>query len=220
MTKQLIVALATNMLLLLACVFPANAGPLYSLTGTVGDANWLPGDPTIVGPGTFELVRDLSSVFQINGGPGGLITIDYSGPTVLAERDQEAYSFNEITATCTTLTGCYTCTDPFGCSTPDFSYIVEQGGNVQPCCYFYPIDSTFYDKELVTPPFAPYGSVFTGYREGYVGFTFDVFVGPDAAGQPFSLTVNQVPEPPVWTLMLAGLAGIGFLIRRTRPRSI
>ena len=220
MTKQLTVALATSMLLLLSCVFPANAGPLYSFTGTVGDEDWFPADPTIVGPGSLEFFRDLSSVFQVNGGPGGFITIDFSGPAVLAERDKEAYSFSTITATCTNLSGCYTCTDIFGCSTPDFSYDAGGGGDLEPCCVTYPIDSTFYHKEVETPPFAPYGATFTGYDEGYVGFLFDVIVGPDAVGQPFSLTVNQVPEPPAWTLMLAGLAGIGFLIRRTRPRSI
>ena len=220
MTKQLAVALATSMLLLWACVFPANAGPLFSLTGVVGDANWFPADPTVVGPGSLELFRDLSSVFQINGGPGGLITIDFSGPTVLAERDKEAYSFSILTATCRSPSGCYTCTDMFGCSTPGFLIDASQGGDLEPCCLMYPIDSTFYHKELETPPFAPYGATFTGYDEGYVDFFFDVIVGPDAAGQPFSLTVNQVPEPPAWTLMLAGLIGLGFWMRHKRLGSI
>jgi hypothetical protein len=218
MTKNLAIALATCLLLLSTSVLPADAELLYSLTGVVGDANWMPADPGIAGPGSFELYRDLRSVFQYFGGPGGLITIDFSGPPVAAYRSQESYSFFVITATCTNLSGCYTCTDVDGCNTPDFSYVVGQGGNVQPCCDMYPIDSSFHVQELDTPPFAPYGAVFTGYMEGYVDFFFDAIVTADTAGQPFSLTVNtvadnSVPEPPDWTLMLAGLLATGFVLR-------
>jgi hypothetical protein len=102
---------------------------LYSLSGTVGDANWFLADPTIAGIGSRELLENLSSVFQYNGGPGGLITIDFNGPTIFAYRSTESYSSFIITATCTNPSGCYTCSDVF-CPLPGFSYAAQQVANV------------------------------------------------------------------------------------------
>jgi hypothetical protein len=44
MIKNLAIALAVCLLLLSASVLPADAEHLYSLTGVVGDANWMPAD--------------------------------------------------------------------------------------------------------------------------------------------------------------------------------
>lgn len=226
MTKNLAVALAASVLLLSASVLPANATVLLSLTGVVGDANWLavpypdPEGPPII-PGSFELYLNLGQYFQDEGGPGGLMSITYSGPLVYFSRDEEFYSSDTQSATCEDPSGCVN-GDGF-VAAPDlgpsvvFDYV--PGGGTS---YTHLIDSSYYVEIPNIPAFAPYGTSINGFEEGFSNYIVDDIVGPDAVGQPFSLTANIGPEPATaapepFTLSIfgAGLAG-AIAIRRRR----
>ncbi|HEY2010391.1 MAG TPA: PEP-CTERM sorting domain-containing protein [Rhizomicrobium sp.] len=210
MMKKLTIALAACLFLLSAPVFPANAEVIYSLTGVVGDSNWQLADSHYNQPyGSLEMFANLDSVFQANGGPGGLITIDFSGPAVLLDLDQIYYGVNSLTVLCTDMSGCV---DGNG-----YYYFPFQGGGGEDCCVSpYPIDSSLHVQDLDIPPFAPYQASFTGYTEGYDGYLFNRIVGADVVGQPFSLTVSTIPEPFTLSLFGAGLAGAVALRRRKR----
>jgi hypothetical protein len=232
MAKKLTIALAAFLLLLMAPLARADADVLYSLSGVVGDSNWNL-HPEFVG--TYELTEDLSGLFQFYGGPGGLISIDYSGPPITLGLNQELYGYSSLTATCANLSGCYSsCPDgSFGCDLPGFSYFPFTAVSRLDCCLGAPIDgpiiidSSWYVQDLVTPPFAPYGSSFVGYMEGYDYFLFDALVAPDALGQPFSLTVttvadNSVPEPTSIADFGAAMIILGTLYfgRRQKPQRL
>lgn len=199
MKRTLSGVLAAILLLLPASFLPAKAGVLYSLTGVVGDSNWSRFDSA----GDLAIFPDLSSVFQANGGPGGFITIDFSGPPFLGRRDQLSYENISLTATCL---------DTAGCVNGDgYGYIYFNGGHLEGCCLLsgYPIDSSLHVQDLEIPPFAPYQASFEGYTKGYIDYTIFGFVAPDTVGQPFSLTVSTIPEPSSLALLLAGLGAIG-----------
>lgn len=204
--------LAASLLLLSAFFLPAKAGVLYSLTGVVGDSHWSPADFRKYNQpfGSLQLFADLASVFQANGGPGGLITIDFSGPPLLVNDSHLYYSINSLTASCADASGCV---DGNG-----YVYFPFQSGGPVVGPVPYPIDSSLHAQDLEIPPFAPYQASFEGYTEGYVGYTFLGIVGPDTVGQPFALTVNTIPEPAAWTLLLAGLFGIA-IVRSRRSKS-
>jgi hypothetical protein len=224
MTKNLIVALAASAFLLSASVLPANAGVLLSLTGVVGDSNWLaiphpdPEGPPIT-PGSFELYLSLGQYFQDRGGPGGLMSITYGGPLVYFSRDEEFYSSDFQSARCEDPSGCVNGAGFVG--PPDHGpaviYDYVQGGGTS---YTHLIDSSYYVDLPNLPAFAPYGTFISGSEEGYVNYIVDDIVGPDAVGQPFSLTVDIVPEAATWTLMLAGFFGIGLALRGARRKRL
>ena len=211
MTKNLTVALAATAFLALVSALPANAAVLLALTTVVGGPNWSPADPMFgFPPGSQELFLDLSQYFQYEGGPGGPMTITYGGPSILYSHDQIGYLFHTQYAECV---------DPSGCVNGDgIEGSAVDGGYTEDCCMTYPIDSSYYIQDIDIPAFAPYGATFTGYQEGYVSYEVEEIVGPDAIGQPFSVTVSIVPEPSMWTLMLAGFFGIGFVLRGSRRR--
>ena len=226
MAKTLAVAFAA--LLMTAPLAPADAGVLYSLSGVVGDSNWNL-HPEFVG--TYELSKDLSGLFQFRGGPGGLISIDYSGPPIVLGLNQELYAYSSLTATCINPSGCYASCG-FGCDLPGYAYDAFIADSRLNCCLGAPIDgpividSSWYVQDLVTPPFAPYGASFMGYMEGYDYFLFDALVDPDTLGQPFSLTVttvadNAVPEPASIADFAAAMMMLGtlYFIRRRKCRA-
>jgi hypothetical protein len=92
-----------------------------------------------------------------------------------------------------------------------------QGGGTS---YTHLIDSSYYVDLPNLPAFAPYGTFISGSEEGYVNYIVDDIVGPDAVGQPFSLTVDIVPEAATWTLTLAGFFGIGLVLRGARRKKL
>ena len=226
MANKLTIALAAFLLLLMAPLAPADAGVLYSLSGVVGDSNWNL-HPEFVG--TYELSEDLSGLFQFRGGPGGLISINYSGPPIVLGLNQELYAYSSLTATCTNPSGCYASCG-FGCDLPGYAYDAFTADSRLNCCLGDPIDgpiiidSSWYVQDLVTPPYAPYGASFVGYMKGYDFFLFDALVDPGALGQPFSLTVttvadNSVPEPTSMADFGAAMIVLGTLYIGRRQKS-
>jgi hypothetical protein len=228
MRKTLTSALASLLLLPLSFL-PARAGVLYSLAGVVGDSNWSRADPSYNPPLAFlELYVDLSSVFQAHGGPGGLITIAFSGPPVLISHDQLGYEIISLTAYCYEPSGCvngegysYSFFQSGGpVRGPTSPWRFQEGGPPVGLVSYNPIDSSLYVRNLELPPFAPYLASFEGFTEGYDGYVFDRVVSADALGQAFFLTVATIPEPAAWTMVLAGIFCIGLRLRGLKRNAV
>jgi hypothetical protein len=193
----------------------ANAAVLFSLTGTVGDSHWTPDGPF------EELTFNYGGPFlPEDGGPGGLIQINYAGEAQVVTTNDEANSFDDYDF--------YLCANPAGCT--QFSDYIHNGGDEDfghqtlvntkrgPDSYENIIDGNPAIDTLQMPAFTPYGGTWTRELDGITNYTFDDLVLADAVGTPFTITISTVPEPATWAMFLVGFGGIGFMLRHARRK--
>jgi hypothetical protein len=217
MTKTRMAALmAASAFLVLASVPPASAAVIFSLTGVVGDANWQQADPQIVGLGSYAWFGPaLYPYFQSSGGPGGPISVTYNGPGLELNLSQ-IYSDSDSWLA--------QCDDPSGCVNGNGFDEFDIGSGVAfredygstTASFTDVVDANYYGPYFDLPASAPYGALIPGTQSGNVNYFLYFIVGPDGAGQPFSITISTVPEPATWAMFLIGFGAIGWTLRSAR----
>jgi len=83
--------------------------------------------------------------------------------------------------------------------------------------------SGVFDSYMVLGTLSPTGGAFVPYTKGglydlVIGFNDSLAVDGDFDDFVVGLTVAAVPEPESYALMLAGLAAVGFIVRRRKVR--
>lgn len=155
---------------------------------------------------TFSFTPDYSD---------GIVRDNFAPVTGFIENATDGDNFNfDLTATITSaadpnvLGGGYTLLYLHGPS-PAFTI---SAGKVTFADAIFTRSSSGYDETLTLYS----GSPFTGiFRTNYTDFS-----GQFTSGSPeFGEVTAPVPEPPMWTMMIAGLGAIGVLLRR-RVRQI
>jgi hypothetical protein len=202
----------------------ANAAVLFSLTGTVGDSHWIPSNTNGFGlHGDFEELSFIlpSGILQADGGPGGLIQINYAGKALVYTDDQELFRDNFESYLCLNPAGCTQTSDyvDFGGDENDYDGPVANAKR-KPDSYENIIDGS-YSNTLQTPAFTPYGGQWQSGIEGITVYTVDDFVSANDIGTRFTITITgaaTVPEPATWAMFLVGFGGIGFMLRNSRRK--
>lgn len=219
---------------------------LFSLSGTVGDSNWTTSN-TI--PGDYELDLDLRNTFPTDNlpywyggggtGPGGVLTISYSGAAIVLSNDTALGGLTSEEYQCVNLNGCNTGYNPTDWQ-HQFGDDANNKNGADPASagttsFSDTIDSTWYNSIMV-PQTASYMDRAWNQYSGMTDFVIDETVAGADFGQAFSVTVSApdttspalsflettdpVPEPASWALFLAGFGITGFAIRRTKAGHI
>jgi hypothetical protein len=89
--------------------------------------------------------------------------------------------------------------------------------NVLPTAYVYIGNTNVFTQTLADPGNAQFGTI-ASFAQNYVtlsaGETVDFVVGAGLSTTQVDATLTLVPEPSTWAMMLAGLALLGFCVRR------
>ncbi len=198
----------------------AQAGVIFQLTGLVGvDSAWYQG-----ADGNEHIDLALPNLITLATG-----TVSDPFTQSIPEPAPQTYmiTFNSPTAILSTQ-------DQIEYKALDYVYVPTQDGYA----FYATNDGTDWDiaatptltgdtsteqfvaeETVETFPLSVTGPQAIQRYQGFEYYFFEETIAASAVGQPFTLTVSTpVPEPATWALLLAGVFGLGAVLRRQKQR--